>query len=85
MDEFTFHLTIGDEAGPDEPPRFFASAADAIAAAQQRVEALVAELRAEDDDAPVRIAVATAEGFVVGVIDSEFLAESASYGRRFSR
>lgn len=85
MDQYTFHLTIGDEPAPEEPPRFFATAAAAIAEAQRRVEALVADLAAEDDDAPVRIAVAGPDGFVVGIIDSEALAESASYGRRFSR
>lgn len=85
MDQFTFHLTIGDEPGPEEPARFFPSAAEAIAAAQQRVEALVAELQGEDDDAPVRIAVASEEGFVVGIVDSEFLTETASYSRRFGR
>jgi hypothetical protein len=85
VDQFTFHLTIGDEPGPEEPARFFTDAAEAIAEAQRRVEALVAELRADDDDAPVRIAVATDEGFVVGVVDSEFLTETSSYSRRFAR
>lgn len=85
MDQFTFHLTIGDEPGPDEPARFFPSAAEAIAAAQQRVEALLLDLRADDDDAPVRIAVANEEGFVVGIVDSELLTEAAGYARRFSR